>query len=150
MDNKILKELNERDIVVLLIFFSLSGKCVRINSQFFRADVLHYLNEYKSKLESTTLKQLFDPRSCFIFSEGNISNLKNLLDYLRNEEIDLEFQKSIKIIDMLASSIIEAFQFCKILPSSQEEDLKNEQIHEKQIILIFRQIECIYNLSKPK
>ena len=111
---------------------------------------MQYLNEYKSKLVEASINQLFDHRSCFIFSGENISNLKRLLDYLRNEEIDLEFHQSIKVIDMFASSIIEAFQFCKIIPSQPEVDLRKEENEENQLNLILRVIECIYNLSKIK
>ena len=64
-----------------------------------------------------------DPETNFDFREENVDRIRDLLQYLKEETIEIATVSEVKIFDVFASVILEGLQYAQIIPQTLESEL---------------------------
>jgi len=90
---------------------------------------------------------LLDPNIAFDFSPENLDNVRRLLDYLKAEQNETVSSSNLKVFDVMASIIIQAMQFAKLVPNNMDGQLNEIKIIEKQINSEIQKLQRLMKIS---
>ena len=93
---------------------------------------------------------LLDPNLSFDFSPENMDNVRRLLDYLKLEQNETVSSSNLKVFDVMASIIIQAMQYAKLVPSSLENQLNEIRVIEKQINSEIQKLQKFMKIANNK
>lgn len=99
---------------VLKLYFMLLGVAVKDDAREF----LSQLGEFVKK----SVVKAMDPEKYFDFSEINVIRVRRLLHKLKGEQIVANTSSS-KLLNLIASTVLEALQYIRVIPNPLEAKL---------------------------
>lgn len=118
--------LKQKDIVILKLYFSFMGrKYSGRHDNLFMRQTHRFLYENKNDIEDA-----LDPILHFKFTNEVISQVKSLLNLFLNQSFIESEMTNLSIFDAFTAIIIEALQYCDLIPkyedSSEVKEVKQQ------------------------
>ncbi len=116
---------NGKELMIIQLYFAFMGEHTRLGD---KAGVLIHLRKFLEE-HGTELTRAMDPERTFDFAEGNVTKVKRLLMFLKEETAEIASGYEIRILDVFASAILEGMQHAGIIQrvqDSEREDVTEE------------------------